>query len=74
MPIDASADSIWEGVKNRYWHLPVYFVPTCTLVAPADGEAAGNEAVGEHGQQEAGGQGKGEQEQGEQQQQEEQGQ
>ncbi len=22
---------MWEGVANRYWHLPVYFVPTCIL-------------------------------------------
>lgn len=29
MKMDASADKIWEGIKNRYWHLPVYMVPTC---------------------------------------------
>ena len=32
MPMDASADAVWEGVQNRYWHLPVYFVPTCVKV------------------------------------------
>lgn len=29
--IDASADKIWRGVANRYWHLPVYFLPTCVM-------------------------------------------
>lgn len=33
-----AAAKIWEGVANRYWRLPVYFVPTCVLKA-ADGEA-----------------------------------
>jgi len=32
VPIDASADEVWEGVMNRYWHLPVYFLPTCALM------------------------------------------
>lgn len=31
MAIDASADSIWEGIANRYWHLPYYFLPICKL-------------------------------------------
>jgi len=33
--IDASASSVWAGVKNRYWHFPVYFHPTCTMPPPA---------------------------------------
>ncbi|PRW50850.1 arginine N-methyltransferase 2 [Chlorella sorokiniana] len=39
MPMDASAAKIWEGVANRYWRLPVYFVPTCLMKGLA-GEAA----------------------------------
>jgi protein arginine N-methyltransferase 2 len=31
VPIDASSEKIWEGVANRYWNFPVYFVPTCVL-------------------------------------------
>ena len=41
VPMDASADKIWEGVKNRYWHLPVYFIPTCVLGEAAAAAAAG---------------------------------
>ncbi|KAL6781116.1 GUM1 [Auxenochlorella protothecoides x Auxenochlorella symbiontica] len=33
MPMDTSDGSIWKGIRNRYWHLPVYMVPTCTLKA-----------------------------------------
>jgi protein arginine N-methyltransferase 2 len=48
VPMDASADSIWEGVRNRYWHLKMYFVPTCVMEPKAallkgpntEGEAA----------------------------------
>ncbi len=32
VPIDASSDEIWNGVANRYWNFPVYFVPTCVLL------------------------------------------
>ena len=31
IPIDASSKEIWAGVANRYWHLPMYFIPTCEL-------------------------------------------
>ena len=37
MPMQASADAIWEGVAHRYWHLPVYFVPTCRMRAGEGG-------------------------------------
>lgn len=37
VPIDASANEIWEGVANRYWHLPVYFLPTCVLESGGGG-------------------------------------
>lgn len=23
--------SVWEGVRNKYWHLPFYFLPTCVF-------------------------------------------
>lgn len=36
MPMDASDAAIWQGVRHRYWHLPVYMVPTCRLVAPPE--------------------------------------
>lgn len=40
--MDASSDEIWKGVKNKYWHLPMYMVPTCKLPAPrAEPEEAG---------------------------------
>ena len=35
-PIDVSSDATWEGVTNRYWHLPVYFIPTCVLLPLSD--------------------------------------
>ena len=35
--IDASSEETWKGVANRYWHLPVYFMPTCVLL-PEKGE------------------------------------
>lgn len=37
-PLPLAAAKIWEGVANRYWRLPVYFVPTCVLKGAA-GEA-----------------------------------
>lgn len=43
VPIDASADEIWEGVQNRYWHLPMYFIPTCVLEAAAQPSTNGTE-------------------------------
>ena len=36
--IDAAAKEVWEGVANRYWHLPVYFVPTCIMAGSASDE------------------------------------
>ena len=24
-------EEVWAGVKNKYWQLPVYFVPTCVM-------------------------------------------
>lgn len=45
VPMDAGAAEIWEGVQNRYWHLPTYFIPTCIKEAQAEqqeGVAAGN--------------------------------
>ncbi|KAL4430017.1 hypothetical protein ABPG77_004387 [Micractinium sp. CCAP 211/92] len=38
VPMDASAKEVWEGVANRYWHLPVYFVPTCMMARAASDE------------------------------------
>ncbi len=32
VPIDASSEEIWEGVANRYWKFPLYFLPTCVLI------------------------------------------
>jgi len=31
VPIDASADAIWNGVKRRYWWGNKYFLPTCVF-------------------------------------------
>lgn len=31
IPIDVSSDACWEGIANRYWHLPMYFLPTCVM-------------------------------------------
>lgn len=42
VPIDASANEIWEGVANRYWHLPVYFLPTCVLESRGGGGEEGS--------------------------------
>ncbi|GAB4818430.1 hypothetical protein N2152v2_005476 [Parachlorella kessleri] len=47
VPIDASADKVWEGVKNRYWHLPVYFVPTCVLEAATENGEVGKVQTGQ---------------------------
>ena len=41
VPIDASSEEIWNGVANRYWNFPVYFVPTCILLEEK------TEAIGE---------------------------
>ncbi|KAL4444039.1 hypothetical protein ABPG75_011776 [Micractinium tetrahymenae] len=38
VPMDMSAKEVWEGVANRYWHLPVYFVPTCIMAGGASDE------------------------------------
>lgn len=29
IPIDASSQSIWEGVQHRYWKFQTYFMPVC---------------------------------------------
>ena len=26
-----SGKEVWGGVANRYWRLPVYFMPTCIM-------------------------------------------
>lgn len=59
MPMDASAAEVWDGVANRYWHLPVYFIPTCVLDGgqqQQEGEE-GEEGEGEQQQQEQQGKG-----------------
>ncbi len=38
VPFAAAAKEVWEGVANRYWHLPVYFVPTCMTARAASDE------------------------------------
>lgn len=40
IPIDASSDTIWEGIAHRYWHLPCYFLPICVLEEQKNIEAA----------------------------------
>ena len=52
---EARAPAVWAGVANRYWHLPVYFLPSCTFeeedddeeeaVAVGEGEAAAAKGV-----------------------------
>lgn len=27
------APDVWEGVRNKYWHFEVYFLPSCTWIA-----------------------------------------
>lgn len=49
--IDASSTETWEGVANRYWHLPVYFVPTCVLLPIEDKEEENAEEGGEEGEE-----------------------
>lgn len=26
-------DDVWQGVKNKYWHFPLYFLPIVTHAA-----------------------------------------
>ena len=47
-PLPPAAAKIWEGVANRYWRLPVYFVPTCVLKGAA-GEAEAGPAAQRQG-------------------------
>jgi protein arginine N-methyltransferase 2 len=37
-------DEVWQGVRNRYWHFPVYFLP---VVSPMDKTIAAAEADAE---------------------------
>jgi hypothetical protein len=32
-------DQVWQGVKNKYWHFPLYFLPVVTHAAAAEGKA-----------------------------------
>lgn len=43
---------MWEGVANRYWHLPVYFVPTCVMAGAVSNERQQEQP--QQGQQPAG--------------------
>eukprot|EP00887_Chlorella_sp_A99_P001235 scaffold14.g1235.t1 len=73
MPMDASAPEHWEGVKSRYWHLPVYFLPTCVMGsggAQAEQEQQQQEAGAQQGAAQEGQQGGGEREEGQQERQE----
>ncbi|PSC75892.1 Arginine N-methyltransferase 2 [Micractinium conductrix] len=56
VPMDALAKEVWEGVQNRYWHLPVYFVPTCVMQEQqvADGGAAAADEAAVAGEAAAG--------------------
>lgn len=31
--VDELGDEVWRGVKNKYWHFPVYFLPVCRKIA-----------------------------------------
>jgi len=35
IPIDATHQSIWEGVQHRYWKFQTYFMPVCIRDDPA---------------------------------------
>jgi hypothetical protein len=28
---EALEESVWQGVKNKYWHLGNYFLPECRM-------------------------------------------
>jgi protein arginine N-methyltransferase 2 len=32
-------DEVWQGVKNKYWHFPLYFLPVVTHAAAAEDNA-----------------------------------
>lgn len=39
-------DDVWQGVRNKYWRFPVYFLPVVTRVAEdAAGAAAQDEGA-----------------------------
>ena len=46
-------DEVWQGVRNKYWHFPVYFLPVCRKSAAAAGgdgeEGAAGGGEGEDG-------------------------
>jgi protein arginine N-methyltransferase 2 len=42
-------DEVWQGVKNKYWHFPLYFLPVVTHADAA--VAAGAEGSGQQQQQ-----------------------
>jgi protein arginine N-methyltransferase 2 len=44
-------DEVWQGVRNKYWHFPVYFLPVCTKVAVAAAAAEEDEEAGTNEQQ-----------------------
>ena len=46
-----AAKEVWEGVANRYWHLPVYFVPTCIMEDVEVGEEQASESRQQEQQQ-----------------------
>eukprot|EP00983_Pelagomonas_calceolata_P081326 1155527-Pelagomonas_calceolata.AAC.2 len=31
---EAIDEEVWKGVKNKYWKLPFYFLPTCVFNTP----------------------------------------
>ena len=51
-PLAHAAAEIWEGVANRYWRLPVYFVPTCVMKGEEADEEEAQEEAGPAAQQE----------------------
>uniref|UniRef100_A0A383WQ27 RMT2 domain-containing protein n=1 Tax=Tetradesmus obliquus TaxID=3088 RepID=A0A383WQ27_TETOB len=36
-------DEVWQGVRNKYWHFPLYFLPVVTHAAAAGGDAQESE-------------------------------
>lgn len=32
-------DATWQGIRNKYWHFDLYFLPVCTFSGTSDAEA-----------------------------------